>query len=388
MRILAGACCRQNSTVLAAHLKTMQWQVTNDVQVDLCYVNDLDVDDDDYKAASDILFNSGVRVLNTDVQTRPAGAEYVVASDTHHWNEPTFYWLAEQKQKLLDLAEKEDYDAVFLVDTDLLLEPDTLQSLINSEVPIVSAVFWTQWQQNTPPLPQVWLQHPYGFLGSRVKEPDFFRRLVRRELLPVKGLGACTLISVEAIKKKVAVYHPYLDGLPTGGMWQGEDRTFSVRANRAHLPLFADAWPDIFHVYRPEDISSIPHWLDYLQTDKPSSPTFGNFVNFTIEPLEEPALAGNKLHIRGRFGQIKMLPEIEYDLADLSVGNSALTKLHFPLWYEKEEYRGHTKLVRLTLNDVRLDLSHPGLNRVQSDFQGRFYTPAQLEAFRRSYGKD
>ena len=104
--------------------------------------------------------------------------------------------------------------------------------------------------------------------------------------------------------------------------------------------------------------------------------------------MEEPSLAGQKLHIRGRFGQIKMLPEIEYGLSDLSVGQSALTKLHFPLWYEKEDYRGHTKLVRLTLNDVRLDLSHPGLNRVQSDFQGRFYTPAQLEAFRRSYNKD
>lgn len=193
---------------------------------------------------------------------------------------------------------------------------------------------------------------------------------------------------MEAIKKKVAIFYPYLEGLPTGGMWQGEDRTFSLRANRAHLPLFADAWPDIFHVYRPEDIPMIPRWMEYLRTDKPSSPTFGNLVSFSIEPLEEPSLAGKKLHIRGRFGQIKMLSEIEYDLADLSVGNSAITKLHFPLWYEKEDYRGQTKLVRLTLNDVRLDMSHPGLNRVQSDFASRFYTPAQLAVMKRSYDQD
>ena len=387
MRILCGACVRQNSTVLAAHLQTMKWQVT-DAEVDLCYINDLDVDDADYKAASDVLFNSGVRVLNTDVQTRPEGAEYVVASDTHHWNEPTFYWLAEQKQKLLDLALKEDYDYVFLVDTDLLLDPGTLQSLINSEVPVVSAVFWTSWQQGVAPLPQVWLQHPYGFDGSRVKEPEFFRRLVRRELLHVTGLGACTLIGIEAVEKDVARYWPYLPGLPTGGMWQGEDRTFSVRANRSHLPLFADAWPDVAHIYRPEEIPQIGMWLSYLGMEHPVSPTFGNFVSFSIEPLEEPTLAGKKLHIRGRFGQPKMLPEIEYDLADLSVGQSAITKLHFPNWYEKEAYRGHTKLVRLTLNDVKLDMPHPGLNRVQSDFAGRFYTPAQLAAFRRSYDKD
>ena len=331
MKILAGASVRQNSKVLAAHLETMEWQTTSeDVQVDLCYVNDLDPDDEDYKEASDVLFNSGARVLNTNIHERPSGAEYVVASDTHHWQEPTFYWLAQQKQKLLDLAVEEEYDAVFLVDTDLLLSPDTLQSLIHAEVPIVSAVFWTSWNTGIAPLPQVWLQHPYGFDGSRIKEPDFLRRLQRRELLPVRGLGACTLIQTEALQS--VCYWPYLEGLPTGGMWQGEDRTFCVRANNAHIPLFGDAWPDIAHIYRPEDIESIPDWMEYLSLPQPTTVTYGNYVNFTVEPLEEPALHGKKLHIRGRFGQLKILPEIEYDLMDLSVGQSCITRLHFPLY--------------------------------------------------------
>ena len=232
-------------------------------------------------------------------------------------------------------------------------------------------------------MPQVWQQHPYGFAGARIKEPDFFRRLGRRQLLPVKGLGACTLIQKETLK--VAKYWPYLEDLPSGGMWQGEDRTFSVRANRSHLPLTADAWPDIAHIYRPEDIPSIPEIMEDLAQPAPSVATMGNFVNFSIEPLEEPHLYGKKLHVRGRMGQIKMLPEIEYDLMDLSVGESCISKLNFPLHYELERYSGQTKLVRLTLNDVKLNRPHPGLNRVISDFHGRFYSPAQLDVIRRSY---
>jgi len=130
----------------------MKWQkVDAEVEIDLCYVNDLDPDEDDYKAASGVLFDSGVSVINTDIHERPAGAEYVVAEDTHHWQVATFEWLAQQKQRLLDKAKEEGYDAIWLVDTDLLCGPETLQSLIDTGKPIISGVFWTRWQQEKTP---------------------------------------------------------------------------------------------------------------------------------------------------------------------------------------------------------------------------------------------
>jgi hypothetical protein len=334
-----------------------------------------------------VLYDSGVRVLTNDAKTRPAGAEYVVASDTHHWQEATFYWLAEQKQRILDLAREEEYDAVWLVDTDLLVEPGTLQSLIDAEKPIVSAVFWTAWQQGHAPLPQVWLQHPYGFAGWRIQEHEFFRRLSQRQLLRVLGLGACTLIRTETLEH--VCYWPYLDGLPRFGMWQGEDRTFCVRANRAHIPLFADAWPDIFHVYRPEDREFIPNALDFLAEENPVAAEIGSLISAIIEPLEEPGLMNLKLHLRGRLGGLNILPEIEQDLLDLPVGEECITKLHFPSWYELEQYRGQTKLVRLRLLDVKPNLPHIGLPQVESSFSRRFYNPTQLAVIRRSrrYGR-
>jgi len=398
LRILCGASVRQDAKTLAAHLKTMKWQkVDAEVEIDLCYVNDLDPDDDDYIAASGVLFDSGVSVINTDIHERPTGAEYVVAEDTHHWQVATFEWLAQQKQKLLDKAKEDGYDAVWLVDTDLLCGPETLQSLIDTQKPIVSGVFWTRWTPDSAPLPQVWLAHPYQLTGGRVfagEEYKFLRRISNRELIEVQGLGACTFISTEVLDD--VKYWPYLEGLPTGGMWQGEDRHFCVRANRNHISLFADAWPDIYHVYRPSDRNNLSTILNILEGPRTNSSSIANLVSFSIEPLEEPAYAGHDLYVRGRLGQLKILPELEIDLQDLLVRGNCITRLHFPMWYPtftmsaatgqqvQVNLQGQTKLVRLTLLDSKPYLPHIGLNTIESDFSNRYYTPTQIDVMRRS----
>ena len=380
MKILAGAVVRQHPEILAAHIKAMKWQeVSDDIQVDLVYVNDLDPDDPTYFESAGVLMDDpDIHALLTDLKERPAGAEYVVGEDTHHWNIATFQHLAQYKQRLLDYAKDHQYDAVWLVDTDLLPDPWTLQSLIDNNVPIVSACFWTQWNPSSPSLPQVWQRHPYHLDSVKMSEHEFFQRLNSRELFNVGGLGACTLIKTEVLDR--VKYCPFIECLPTEGMWQGEDRHFCVYAQRNHIPLMVDAWPDVYHVYRHSYIPGIPSALEDLQSRSLPSADIGDFVAFTLEELESPNLAGMVLHIRGRLGQLKLLPELEIDLQDLAPGQDIITKVSFPVWYESEQVRGQTRLFRLKLLAVKPYLPHVGLPTAVSSFADRYYSPSQLRS--------
>lgn len=337
--------------MLNAHLQTIRWQQAN------CIVDIVYIDDNDEGPAKDLLHG-----FAEPADPKPKDALYEVGSDSHRWSIDTFHWLAQQKQRLLDHARTAGYDALFLVDTDLLLAPDTLSSLLNTRKDVVSAVFWTSWQSGAPPLPQVWLSHPYGLSNGRWMEHEFLGALAGRQLVQVHGLGACTLIRSDAYER--VGFLPLLSDLPSHGMWQGEDRHFSIRAARNHIELWADAWPDVWHCYTPKQRQLIPDQLDRLLKSIRQKALFGDLVSFTVEPLEEPNLVDYMAHVRGRMGQLRLLPKLEEALLEMEVGEDRFLNLEFPSWYELEPYRGRSKLVRVKLLGARQYTSHPDVHGI------------------------
>lgn len=334
IRILAGTICKQVPEVLQAHLETMRWQRTDHTKTDLVYV-----DDNDDEASRDLLRRTA-RTLSAGER---GAAEYGVGEFTHGWNIAAFHRLAREKQRLLELAVAERYDYVFLVDSDLLLAPSTLQSLLDANAPIASAVFWTRWTPADRPLPQVWQQHPYGFDAAGWTEQSFLAALRDHQRVRVRGLGACTLISVDALRAGCGFW-PLLGDLPADGMWQGEDRHFCVRAERLHVPMVADAWPEVWHCYRPSQRAELTDQLARLRASSKDVAEFGDWVSLAIEPLEEPALIGHVEHVRGRLGALALAGAIENALVGMRVRDSQFLRVPF----EDRE-----RLVRVRLLDVR-----------------------------------
>lgn len=353
MRILCGSCVRQVPEVLRAHLETLRNQ-KGDFTLDFAFVDDCD------DIESQLLLPGHVMMA----EPKPDDARYAVTEKTHDWSEPLFHWLGRQKQRLIDHAKEHRYDALWLVDSDLLCAPDTLASLLETKKEVVSAVFWTKWQPDAPPLPQVWMAHPYGLAGRGIAEHEFLERLASRKLQRVAGLGACTLIRSNVFDK--VAYWPAVEGLPSGGMWQGEDRHFCVRAERNHVELWADAWPDVWHCYRPSDRENIEKMRkvvgrqivefkgfgslsDKFEVVGTPRPKIGELVSALIQPLEEPTIHGHTEHVRGRLGQLKLLPDVEDALLSMRVGESRIVKARFPIYYEIAAYRGQTRLLRVKL---------------------------------------
>jgi hypothetical protein len=249
---------------------------------------------------------------------------YEVDAVTHRWNVSTFEHLAKCKQLLIDYAVNEGFDYIFFVDSDLLLDPGTLQSLYAAQVDINNACFWTSWQPGAPAQPQCWLTHPYGLEGMGMAEHEYLRALDEHQLVRVAGGGACTLISCKVLDR--VQYHPRLPIPQQDGMWQGEDRSFALQASRYHIQQYCDGWPRVHHCYHPNQrtVEDIAASWEQLHAPQQLYAKVGDLVNVTITPLEDVPLQQHldprARCVRGRLGGVRMAPEIEVALLDMTVG--------------------------------------------------------------------
>lgn len=293
---------------------------------------------------------------------------------TRNWTGSAFGRVAKLKDALIEQALKGGFDYLWLVDADVLCDRYTLQSALDCEVPIVSSVYWTQWQLPSEDLkayvhagPQVWQRGTYDMTG-RMDEATFRGRLMQRARLhlPEGGLGACTLIRRDAMEKGVrfAFFRP--NPMGQGGMQDGEDRHFCARAHSLHIPLFADAWPDIYHAYHTKHYERIPEMVERLSTLHHDIAQRGDLVSVTVELLE-PVRVGNRMlpvqkrWVRGELGQLPVLAQVEEALVGMERGDAKLLRVFFPLAWPAKELRGETRILRVCLLDIKPFGYHPTL---------------------------
>lgn len=285
--------------------------------------------------------------------------------DSHQWSESAMVRVGQNKDWIIARARELGVDALWFCDADLICDTTTLKSLLAAPGPITSAVYWTRWSTRAAETreihaaPQVWLAHPYQLHGAGYEEHEFRAALAARRLVRVAGYGACTLIQRRALDAGVS-FAP-VAGVPRDGLMAGEDRQFCVRAQQLHLDGWADAWPDIFHIYHPTDVAKAPEYAARLTQRVPHLNVSGaaDLVNLTIQPIEPIPWQGGGFtaippqHIRGRLDALKLQPELEEAVYDLARGESRIVPVHFPVHYEVPFYRGKRRLIRVTLNDVK-----------------------------------
>lgn len=283
---------------------------------------------------------------------------------THQWSSSAMARVGANKDKVLRRARELKADGCWLVDADLIMDRTTLASLLSVDKPIACAVYWTHWNrqatERAPSFagPQVWLTHPYGLDGRGFEAGEFRERLVNRTLTQVWGQGACSLIRKDALAAGVSFAR--LPDVTGGGLMDGEDRHFCIRAERSHIPMFADPWPDIFHVYHlPEDLQWAAAVASRLATPHPERAALGDLVSLKLEALEPMPQADGRFvqvppqFVRGRLGQIALAPELEEAVYGLTRGQVTIVPTHFPLHAKVGYFRGRRRLIRVTLIDAK-----------------------------------
>lgn len=361
--IVVGGSVRKPLDILQPHIQSLLWQeLPPRTRLHFCWVDDFTLGQDDAKAyLRTVAAEHGGEVLR--------GLPSAMGDFTddhplaHQWSLEAMRRVGQHKNKLLKRALELKADAVFLVDADVLLDRTILTSLIACDKPIACAVYWTRWTRQTTETqkiwsgPQCWLRHPYFLDGRGMDEATFRSKLVKRELTRVWGQGACSLISRRVLEAGID-FAPAPD-FPQVGLQAGEDRQFCIKAERAHLDMWADPWGDSFHVYhRTDDVPRIPEMLERLGQVHPQSPKLGDLVNIVLTALE-PIPANNgwaqvaPQHVRGRLGTIAMLPELEAAILGLTRGQEVIVPVHVPIHYPAPYLRGRRRLIRVQLIDTK-----------------------------------
>lgn len=246
MRILVASPVRQSPRVLAAFLWGLAGLDPAGAQLDYLFVDDND------EPLSTRLLREWQPPAGLVRIGKPAGAGRPTYQE-HHWSVPIVRHVSALRDWCLQEAQRGLYDALLLLDADLVLQPSTLSWLVAASVPVVSELFWTRWSPGDGELPNVWVADHYRLYplapyeciteaAAAARIVEWLGALATPGVYRVGGLGALTLISGPALGLR---YHP------AGA--DGEDRAWCLRAHQAGLDLWVDTHAPALHLYRPAE---------------------------------------------------------------------------------------------------------------------------------------
>ncbi|MEK5329967.1 tetratricopeptide repeat-containing glycosyltransferase family 2 protein [Lysinibacillus sp. FSL W8-0992] len=300
--ILIASPVRQKPYILAYFLTSLQSLNQDELVVDFLFI-----DDNDDKQSTELLAsfqskNERVKIIKNDQQNDI----YMKDDKTHYWTDSLIEKVAKMKDSIIEHAIEFNYDGLFLIDSDLMLYPSTLQNLWDEQKDIISNVFWTEWQKDIEALPQVWMMDEYTLYeiknGEKLEPIEianrtaaFIKQLKVPGVYEVGGLGACTLISRKALLKGVRFKQ-----MKNLSFW-GEDRHFCIRAAALDLQLFVDTRFPAFHIYRDSDLLGAQKFNDEILTEKKEKATVSLCM---IVKNEEQVLARCLSSVQGLVDEI------------------------------------------------------------------------------------
>jgi hypothetical protein len=169
--------------------------------------------------------------------------EYFKDENTHHWSNHNLIDVIKMKNGLLKYTIENNYDYFFLVDSDIILKPETLKTLVDHNKYICAELFWTAWNIGDEEMPNAWNADFYSFNSS-----SEYAKWRNKGLYKVGMSGACILIHRKVIESGVN-YTPIEN--VSFSLW--EDRAFCIRANVHGYDVWLDSTCPPQHLYRPNN---------------------------------------------------------------------------------------------------------------------------------------
>lgn len=265
-KLLIGSPIKQKAAILKVFLENLCKMNYENMEVTYFFI-----DDNVEKESTELLKkfknenNNVILKSYTDYDIKQN--EAYITDETHSWKQSLIERITTFKDSIIQYAQNNNFDYLFLVDSDIIMNKETILHLIERQVDIVSEIFWTSWNPGDNLVPQVWLQDEsslyirnwnkqYTELEKKQLNKDFIAKMKIPGIYEVGGLGACTLISKEALS-----YPLSFKTISNISFW-GEDRHFCIRAKSFGLKLYVDTVYPAYHIYRESYLSGVK---DYLQ---------------------------------------------------------------------------------------------------------------------------
>lgn len=169
--------------------------------------------------------------------------DYPRDTKSHVWTTKNIRNIIRMKNAIASYALTYGYDYIFMPDSDLILHPKTLISLLAAKKDIVAEIFWTKFDPDGIPLPNCWMFDSYDGVTLEMleqwKKPGVYR---------VGMTGACILIHRRVFERGVCYSDVY------NISYSGEDRFFCVRAACAGFEIWVDTHYPATHLYREAEL--------------------------------------------------------------------------------------------------------------------------------------
>lgn len=202
-------------------------------------------DDNTDPDSSALVKRSGARVLPRI--HRLHNSAYRRAEDTHKWDVPTYHRVAAIKNAAIQrFYRATNASHLFLIDSDVLVQPGLVTHLAEANEPIIASVYWTKWFPHEGRGANMWGSPP-----EPLREPGHHE---------VHGTGACTLIQRRVLRSVRFEPQPHMPK-------EGEDRWFCYLARRAGYRLMMCSHLNPFHVYRDSEIPEAQEWSRKVLAD-------------------------------------------------------------------------------------------------------------------------
>ena len=253
LRILISSSVNQNPTILNEFLESLKRLEKNTFILDYFFI-----DDNNHEESSQLLKDFSEKqktayLINSETST-------IHYNELSLWREQLIWKVTEFKDLAIQKAISENYDYLFLIDSDIVLHPKSIKQLIESKKDIISNIFWSKNHSAYTPLPQVWFASDiysiYQYENSKYvieeeadkKIKQFLDMLHEPGVYKVGRLGSCTLINKTTLKKGISFKK--IDNLPLFK----DDSHFSIRASLLGLSLFVDTHYPAFHIHQDSDL--------------------------------------------------------------------------------------------------------------------------------------
>ena len=174
-------------------------------------------------------------IRNAEYIVADTGEAYQKTSNDHLWTLDLMWKMGELRNRTIQEMLDGGFDYWLSIDTDIVVAPETLKTLMDADKDIVSEIFWTQ-APNGRYWCNAWMVDQSAGMPEEWRKPGLYR---------CGMTGALTLV-------KRRVFEAGVDYTRIPNIHQalrGEDRHFCVRAACAGFGLWIDSHCPARHLY-------------------------------------------------------------------------------------------------------------------------------------------
>jgi len=171
--------------------------------------------------------------------------------------------LAGIKNEILCFARKKQYDYLLLIDNDLILHPECLNSLINSNKDIIAPLFFVKSESDPSMSPYAWLYNAdYQYQRTlyeqslsdeekKNRRTHFIQNLKKRGIHEVGGAGGCILLNKKLLNSNVLFKEI------ENSLFVNPDVHFCIRALVRNFSIFVNSSYPVFKFKKESEYNDL-----------------------------------------------------------------------------------------------------------------------------------